>query len=161
MLKFLRSCEAGVIRKTRFRLAVRNLRQAAAESQGKELRWLGKGDGGKTGCGWGFGGFGRCWSADWKLNKNKPIANCLMLPYLSLFKSLNGLRYLRVSRRRQCFGAEKARSHASRNACRRCRADSHTSGARCVRRTPCKQTTFCLPLRKTGFRKTGIYYGHH
>jgi len=52
---------------------------------------LGKGDGGKTGCGWGFGGFGRCWSADWNLKK--PIANCLMIPYLSLINNFNSLAH--------------------------------------------------------------------
>jgi hypothetical protein len=49
----------GILRKTRLRKATRHLRQAAAESQGKVLTWLGKGDGVKTRCGWGFGGFGR------------------------------------------------------------------------------------------------------
>ncbi len=34
--------------------------QAADESHVLVLRRLGKGDGGKTGCGWGFGGFGQC-----------------------------------------------------------------------------------------------------
>jgi hypothetical protein len=51
--------------------------QAAAESQVRELRWLGKVDGGKTGFGWGFGGFGQCWSADWKLNEKAQLLTVL------------------------------------------------------------------------------------
>ena len=63
-------------------------------------------------------------------NLKKPIANCLMMPYLSLFKPLT------VCVTRVWVGVDFVWEQEKPEARKKLEnaADSHTSGARCVRR---------------------------